>query len=74
MFGRRTAVNSPDTGLTTFTYDLAGNDAEMHLYRAARDEGATINALGATRDVCGWCQKRLPDDIPIVTPLKPLKK
>jgi hypothetical protein len=46
------------------------NDAEMHLYRAAEDEGATINALGATRDVCTFCQKRLPDNIPIVTPLK----
>jgi len=25
MFGRRTAINSPDPGLTTFIYDLADN-------------------------------------------------
>ncbi|GAA0484539.1 hypothetical protein Ade02nite_87750 [Paractinoplanes deccanensis] len=46
------------------------NDAEMHLYRAAQARGATINAIGATRPVCGWCQSRLPDDIVIVTELK----
>ena len=46
------------------------NDGEMHLHRAAQQHGATINALGATRPVCGWCQDRLPADIPIVTPLK----
>jgi hypothetical protein len=43
------------------------NDAEMHLYRAAYEQGATINALGATRPVCASCQENLPDDIPIVT-------
>jgi pretoxin HINT domain-containing protein len=46
------------------------NDAELHLWRTAEEQGATINALGATRDVCLWCQARLPDSIPIVTPLK----
>jgi hypothetical protein len=46
------------------------NDAEMHLHRAAEAEGATINALGATRDVCAFCQQRLPANIPIATPLK----
>jgi YD repeat-containing protein len=25
LFGHRTAINSPDAGLTTFTYDLADN-------------------------------------------------
>jgi hypothetical protein len=46
------------------------NDAEMHLWRAAEAQGATINAIGATRPVCVWCQTRLPDSIPIVTELK----
>ena len=45
------------------------NDAEMHLLRAAQDEGATINAIGATRPVCPSCQESLPDEIPIVTEL-----
>src|SRR5262249_17823342 len=46
------------------------NDAEMHLHRAAEAEGATINALGATRDVCAFCQQRLPANIPNLTTLK----
>ena len=46
------------------------NDAEMHLLRAAQNQGATINAIGATRLVCEWCQVRLPGNIPIVTELK----
>jgi hypothetical protein len=54
--------------------DLAGlehiNDAEMHLFRAAEQQGATINTIGATRPVCAWCQARLPSDVPIVTELK----
>ncbi len=54
--------------------DLTGlehiNDAEMHLYRSAEQQGATINAIGATRPVCPWCQARLPSDVPIVTELK----
>jgi hypothetical protein len=45
------------------------NDAEMHLLRAAETEGATINAIGATRPMCPLCQERLPDSIPIVTEL-----
>jgi hypothetical protein len=45
------------------------NDAEMHLSRAAREQNATINAIGATRPVCHWCQRRLPG-APFVTPLK----
>jgi hypothetical protein len=45
------------------------NDGEMHLYRAAYAQGATINALGATRPVCPSCQERLPSNIPIVTEL-----
>jgi hypothetical protein len=39
------------------------NDAEMHLYRAAYEQGSTINALGATRPVCTSCQERLPDEV-----------
>jgi hypothetical protein len=35
------------------------NDAEMHLLRAAQDQGATINAIGATRPVRPLCQERL---------------
>jgi hypothetical protein len=49
------------------------NDAEMHLNRFAKRKRATINAIGATRDVCTFCQLRSPD-LPFVTPLKPLEK
>jgi hypothetical protein len=45
------------------------NDAEMHLFRSAQEQGATINAIGATRPVCTLCQERLPSEIPIVTEL-----
>jgi len=41
--------------------DEAGLKRINVAYRAARDEGATINALGATRDVCKNCQDRLPN-------------
>ena len=54
--------------------DLSGlkkiNDAEMHLLRSALRQGATINAIGATRDVCLTCQARLQGKAPIVTPLE----
>lgn len=47
------------------------NDAEMHLYRSAKAMGAKINAMGATRPACPWCQFRLlPRGVPIVTELK----
>ena len=46
------------------------NDAEMHIYRTAQAEGATINAIGATRPVCTWCQAALPAYVPIVTARK----
>jgi hypothetical protein len=45
------------------------NDAERHLQRTARREGATIEAIGATRDVCEHCQEVLPKS-KIVTPTK----
>jgi len=36
------------------------NDAERHIQRTVRRENATIEAIGATRDVCRHCQKVLP--------------
>ena len=49
------------------------NDAEMHIYRTAQKEGATIMAIGATRPACAWCQERLPDSVPIATDKDPRK-
>lgn len=36
------------------------NDAERHILRTARREGATVNAIGATRPMCGHCENASP--------------
>jgi hypothetical protein len=61
-------VRAPATGDAASLPHI--NDAEMHIYRAAQAQGATINMIGATRPVCGWCQLRLPLDVRIVTEVK----
>ena len=63
------ALNMTSPAPSELSGRLGINDAEMNLFRAAQEQGATINAIGATRPVCVLCQRRLPNEIPIVTDL-----
>jgi hypothetical protein len=66
---RGEALNMASPAPSELSGRLGINDAEMNLFRAAQEQGTTINAIGATRPVCYLCQMRLPDEIPIVTEL-----
>jgi hypothetical protein len=37
------------------------NDAERAILREAEEAGATVKAIGATRDVCAHCEKAITD-------------
>ena len=50
------------------------NDAEAHLIRAAQKEGATIKAMGATREMCPICQQAAAAAGVLDTAVTPLEK
>ncbi|AYN04390.1 hypothetical protein [Flavobacterium sp. 140616W15] len=48
------------------------NDAEQTILREANARGATIEEIGATRDMCKACQNAFSNQLnTVVTPLKP---
>lgn len=62
--------NKSESGNSTNRF----NDAEQTILREAKAKGATIEEIGATRDMCAACQKAFTGQLEsVVTPLKKTK-